>query len=174
MRTPIIKTDRFILRPWRSTDAASLARHINHPKIALYTISIPYPYSLQEARSWLRRRTNKQQNASISLYWAIEIDGQAVGGISLKDIIKGHKAELGYWLAAAYWGQGIMTEAAKEIKEFAFNNLKLKRLWAGCFDINPASRRVLEKLGFELEGVLRKAHKKNGRFVNDCILSIVK
>ncbi|MFA5754038.1 MAG: GNAT family protein [Patescibacteria group bacterium] len=175
MKAPIIKTKKFTLRPWCLDDAASLARHINHPKISLYTLSIPYPYTPKDARSWLSKLEKRQADPSGgSLYWAIEIDGQAVGGVSLRHIIARHKAEIGYWLGAAYWGQGIMSEVVKNIKSFAFKTLKLKRLWAGCFTINPASRRVLEKNGFELEGVLRKEHKKQGKFVDDCILSVVK
>lgn len=175
MKTPIIKNKRFILRPWRKDDAVSLTRHISHPKIALYTLTIPYPYSLKDAREWLDKVERRERGAdSDSIYWAIEIDGQAVGGVSLRHIAAGHKAEIGYWLGEAYWGQGIMSDVVKEMKKFSFKVLKLKRLWAGCFTINPASRRVLEKNGFELEGVLRKAYKKNGRFVDDCILSIIK
>jgi len=175
MKALVIKNKKFILRPWRLSDAQSLAKHINHPTIALFTISIPYPYTLKNAKDWLNKiERRKDTTDNNSLYWAIEIDGQAVGGVSLRHLEMGHKAELGYWLGAAYWGQGIMTEVVKAVKGFAFKKLKLKRLWAGCFNINPASRRVLEKNGFELEGVLRKAYKKNGRYVDDLQLAIIK
>jgi len=175
MKSPVIKTKRFVLRPWKQTDTQSLVKHVNHPKIALYTLSIPYPYTTKDARAWLRRMNSKRHLVDpTALYWAIEIDGQAVGGISLHRITAGHKAELGYWLGAAYWGQGIMSAAVKIVKDFGFKTFKLKRLWAGCFTINPASRRVLEKNGFKLEGVLHKEHQKNGRFVDDGIFAIIK
>ncbi len=175
MQPPIIKTKQFILRPFYLKDAVSLVEHLNDKSIARYTLSIPYPYHLKDARAWLAKVEKRKKSKKIEvLNWAIEIQGEAVGGISLEKIYINHKAELGCWLSKKYRGQGIMTQAAKLIVSYGFKKLKLKRIWAGCFTTNPASQKVLLKNGFKLEGILRKEHIKNNRFTDDCIFAKVK
>ncbi len=161
----VIKSKKFILRPFRSTDAESLAKNINNKKIYRYTSCIPYPYTLKDARDYLKRiKTQTQKVTKLSL--AIVIDNEVVGGVALDKIIKKHKAEIGYWLAEKYWGKGIITQAVKLLVSYAFKKLDLKRVYAFVYYSNKASARVLEKAGFKNEGFLRKHGKKDGKLMD--------
>lgn len=98
--------------------------------------------------------------------WAIRrTDGFLIGGIGYHDfeLGKSHRAEIGYWLAKPYWGQGIMTEAVKKVAALAFEELGLVRITANVFHFNMGSAPVLKKAGFQLEGLLRKHYKKDGK-----------
>jgi len=167
----VIKSKKFILRPFKKDDAVSLTRNINNKKIYRNTLSIPYPYVLNDARKWLKKcresKSDKEKN------WVIDIKGEVVGGVGLRDV-DGHKAEIGYWLAEAYWGRGITTEAVKLVVKYCFNRLKLRRLYAYVFPRNQASLRVLFKAGFKKEGLLKKNVVKNGKFFNDVLLAKVR
>jgi len=175
MKPPVFKTKQFRLRPFYLKDAESLVKHINDKSIARYTLTIPYPYYLKDAYYWLKKVEKRKKSKKLEvLNWAIEIDSEAVGGISLEKIYVNHKAEVGYWLSKKYRGQGIMSEAVKQVVDYGFKELNLKRIWAGCFTNNPASQKVLKKNGFKLEGILRKEHIKNSRFTNDCIFAKIK
>jgi len=102
---------------------------------------------------------------------AIDVNGHAVGGIGL--ILNGDvyikSAEIGYWIGEEYWGQGITTEAVRLMTEYAFYYFDLLRLYAEVFENNKASMRVLEKNGYYLEGVRRKAVFKNEVLMDDYI-----
>ena len=98
--------------------------------------------------------------------WAIrEPGGVLVGGIGYHNLELGrsHRAELGYWLAKPYWGQGIMTGAVKRVTDLAFSEFDLVRVTAHVFAFNGGSARVLEKAGFQFEGLLRSHYKKDGK-----------
>jgi len=86
----------------------------------------------------------------------------------------GHRAEIGYWLAKPFWGQGIMSAVVGAICDFAFGDWKLVRITAHVFTSNEASSRVLEKNGFEYEGLLRKHHQKDGKFIDSKLYALVK
>lgn len=170
----VIKTKRFILRPYRSGDAADVAKNINNPKIAKGLATVPYPYSLNEAKKWLRKVVAANRKKSGKIIRAIVIDGEVVGSLG-GDIHKdGHKMTFGYWLAERYWGQGIATEAVKAFTDYYFKKNKLKRVEAEVFLFNKASIRVLEKNGFQKEGTLRKNRKKGNRIVDTHIFAKIK
>ena len=92
----------------------------------------------------------------------------------MRGIVLGHKARFGYWLAKEHWGQGIMTEAVALVSQYASKKLRLRRLDAEVIVGNLASRRVLEKNGFKLEGLMRKQARKNGRLLDAWLLARVK
>ncbi len=171
---PILRSQKFILRPFRKGDENSLIEHINNKKIARNTLEIPYPYGQKDARFWidhnlkLARRKNRDE-----INFAVDIGGKVVGGIGLNKI-DGHKAEIGCWLGEKYWSRGIMTEAIKMVTRYAFDQLKLKRVYACVFPFNKASRRVMEKAGYKYEGRLRKHVLKNGRAMDDLLFAKVK
>lgn len=175
MKPAIIKTKRFTLRPYRSSDALSLRRSINDLAITRNTLHIPYPYTLKDARDWIRScQQDIQKKQPLKIAWAIDIGGEIAGGIGLHFVRSDHKAEIGYWLGKKYWGGGIMTKATKYIIAFGFKKLRLKRLYAFTFSWNRASSRVLEKNGFKQEGFLRKNVKKGSRYVDTYIWAIVR
>ena len=94
----VIKTKKFILRPPRMSDAASLVKHLNDIKVSRNMSSVPHPYGLNDAKKWLKKYIKNTKKEALSLM--IEIEKEAVGGITLGKIKQGHKAELGYWLGA--------------------------------------------------------------------------
>ena len=168
----IIKTKNFILRPFKMSDAEDIAKNINDKIISRNTATIPYPYTLKDAKWWLNKRAKRSREKHVN--FAIVIDGEVGGSVGLNDIEKGYKAEVGYWLARKHWGKGIMPEAVKVIVDFGFKKLKLKRIWAGVYSFNPPSKRVLEKNGFKLEGTLIKDVKKGNKLFDKYILAKVK
>ena len=156
----IIKAKHYILRPFRKGDEKSLVKNINDKEIAHNTTTIPYPYTMNDARWWINRTLKKE---STSLRFAIDIDGDVVGCVGLEHLVSRHKAEIGYWLGREYWGRGIMTDAVKKLTAYGFKKLKLKRIYAKFFPFNKASARVLEKAGYKYEGLLRKDTLKKGK-----------
>jgi len=108
--------------------------------------------------------------------FAIEVNGIPCGSIGLmvQPDIHRKNAEMGYWLAEPYWGQGIMTEAVRQMIEFGFYNLDINRIFARPFSINIASQRVLEKAGMKLDGRFEKTLFKNGQYLDELIYAIRK
>ena len=161
MEVPTLHCRNFILRPWCQEDAEALVRHANNPRIAgNLRDAFPHPYSLTDARSWLKAVSTDPS----SVVLALEIDGEAAGGIGLTPMSDVYRlnGEVGYWLSEKHWGKGIMTEAVAALVEHAFTKTGLMRLFAGVFENNPSSMRVLEKNGFVRESVHKRAVIKEG------------
>jgi ribosomal-protein-alanine N-acetyltransferase len=169
-----IKTKKFILRPFALSDAKDIAKNINNPKIARNMSTVPHPYTLAEAKKWLRKTVAENKKNHNKINWAILIDGEVVGSIGGEIHKQGHKLSFGYWLAEKHWRQGIITEAIKEFTNYLFNKRKLKRIEAQVFPFNKGSMRVLEKNGFKLEGILKKNHNKDGKLLDTYIFAKVK
>jgi len=153
-----------LLRPWRPDDLDSLVANASHADVSGgLRDRFPYPYTGDDGRAWLARAVDESDRA-----WAIEIDGAAVGGVSLHpgtDVHR-HSAELGYWLGHSHWGHGIMTAIVRAFADRAMSTFRLYRLYAAVYENNPASMRVLEKAGFEREGVQKSAVVKRGRLLD--------
>ncbi|MAF43576.1 MAG: GNAT family N-acetyltransferase [Parcubacteria group bacterium] len=164
----------FILRPYKRGDEASLRKNINNKKIYRNTLRIPYPYTKKDAHFWVscNLKFNKEKKKS-EINFVIDIEDELVGSIGFSKI-KGHKAEIGYWLAEKYWGQGIMAEAVKLATKIGFKKLKLKRIYATVFSSNKASMHVLENNGYKFEGIMKKHYKKNNRFMDVHLYAKVK
>jgi len=149
-----------ILRPHRKTDAPALVLRLNDEAVSRYT-TIPYPYSLEDALDYLKLTAARRRKKLIVNYdFALELKSpQAlIGGLGLMGLDRQNRnAELGYWLAQEFWGRGLMQEAIKLALEFSFGALGLVRVYARVAAPNLASRRCIERAGFELEGVSRKA-----------------
>lgn len=165
----------FILRDWKSNDKESLAQQANNKKIAENLRDVfPYPYTLNDAENYITMCINNGDTKAYTK--AIVIDGKAVGsiGVFVKDDVYCKSGELGYWLGEFYWGKGIMTEAIKQICEEAFLKYELVRIYAEPFIYNMGSKRVLDKAGFTLEGILKKSIYKNGIISDSCIYGLVR
>ena len=165
----------FILRPWRREDAADVAKYANNEKIARNLRDVfPHPYALADAQGFLDICI--AGDPETSLFRAIEIDGRAAGSIALcrgSDVYQ-KTAELGYWLAEDYWGQEIMTRAVQQICEEGAERWEdLLRIYAEPFAHNAASRRVLEKAGFTMEGVLRRSVFKRNEVHDSCMYALL-
>ena len=169
-----IKTEKFILRPYKKRDEVSLRRSINDRVIARNTLRIPYPYTSKDAKEWIRKNLkNYKKKKPTEIHFVIDINGDVIGGIGFTEI-ESHQAEISYWLAPKYWGKGIMTLAIKKVTNFGFEKLKLKRIYACVFPFNKASMRVLGKNGYKLEGILRKEVKKGKKLIDDYLFAKVK
>jgi ribosomal-protein-alanine N-acetyltransferase len=173
--TTIFRSKKFVLRHVRSSDAQSIVEHINNRKIFRNTLHIPYPYAVTDARAWLRRTLSmyrKQRPVNFNL--AIVVNDIMIGSVGLNHIEYGHKAEIGYWLAEPYWGQGIMSEAVGTITAYGFKHFKLKRIYAYVFLYNRPSHQVLKKNGFQVEGILQKNIKKGSLLLDEYVLALIK
>lgn len=160
-----IDVGEYHLRSFRQSDREALVRCANNPRISSQlTDRFPYPYREDDADLWLEHVLDQDPEAIL----AIAGESGLIGciGLELKDDVYRNSAELGYWLAEPYWGQGIATRSVQAIVRYAFEELGLKRIYAGVFETNPASARVLEKAGFKLEGRLRKHVTKGGRMLD--------
>ena len=163
----------FKLRPWNPGDIDSLVEQANNFKIARFLTDVfPHPYTRENARTFIEMATSDEP---IHIF-AIEINGKAVGAIGLHpqtDIMK-KNAELGYWLGEAYWGNGIITEAVKQVVKFGFETYEIVRIYARPYGTNTASQKVLEKAGFVLEARIEKNIFKNGELLDELIYGIRK
>lgn len=161
----LIELERSTLRPWRDGDQAALVRHANNRAIwRNLRDRFPHPYTREDADQWLA----VVQKLPSGTQFAIEVDGEAAGGIGLelKEDVFRKTASLGYWLGEAHWNSGIMTEAVRAVTRHGFEQFALRRIQAGVFEWNPASARVLEKAGYQLEGRLRQSVIKDGEIID--------
>jgi [ribosomal protein S5]-alanine N-acetyltransferase len=154
------------LRRWKHGDEAALVKYANNYNVwRNVRDSFPHPYTWEAAQEWVRIC----QQEEMATVFAIEIDNEAVGAVGIipqRDIYR-KNAEIGYWLGEPFWGQGIMPAAVKEMCHYAFQNFDLQRLYAGVFEYNTASMRVLEKAGFERSAILKKWLFKEGKYWDD-------
>ena len=156
------------LRKWNEADLDTLVKYATNHNIAKWlTNGFPHPYTEEDGKAYLSTVTNDNPTK----VFAIEVNGEAVGSIGIypQSDIHEKNAEMGYWLAEAYWGQGIMVKAIKEIVEYGFQTFDIVRIFARPFSTNLQSQRVLEKAGFTLEARLKKALFKNGEFLDELI-----
>jgi ribosomal-protein-alanine N-acetyltransferase len=162
------------LRRWRRADQSALIRQANNSKIWRNVRDIfPHPYTPAAAESFLS--AVMEQNGPESVY-AIEVGWEAVGGIGIHPRAheERHTAEIGYWLGEPFWGRGIATAAVRCLSQQALNQMDLYRLFANVFASNPASMRVLEKAGFQREGVLRRAVVKDDVLMDAVIYGLTR
>ncbi len=155
-------------------DRPALVKLLNDREIYDQTLRIPHPYSDEDAEKFLSivDRTTCQYGQPVH-FGVRQTDRQLLGGCGFEHLAPGHCAELGYWLARPYWGRGIMTQVVDALCRFAVSEWKLVRITAQVFDTNTASIRVLEKNGFQQEGHLRKAYRKDGRFIDARLYALV-
>lgn len=159
------------LRPWAAADLDSLVKYADNFNIARNMSDIfPHPYTYEIGKAFLEM-VNQIKPPNIL---AIEVAGEAVGGIGIHpqhDIYR-KNAEMGYWLAEPYWGQGIITEAIKQMVDYGFSNWDITRIFARPFGYNIGSQRALEKAGFVLEAKLEKTFYKNGKYQDELIYAV--
>ena len=145
---PVLETKRLALRAPRLEDAKTVAALANDRRIAENTARIPHPYRMTDAEGFISA-ANKAVGDAVFLITLQ--DGSIAGACSI--MCEDDTPELGYWLGAPYWGKGYATEALHAVVDYAFTDLGHEALQAGARVTNPASRRVLEKCGFQWTGV---------------------
>lgn len=174
----LVVNEDFYLTGFFDKDVSDLVKHLSEKQIYDNTLAIPYPYMESDARWWIDFNIEKvKSQKNIITNWAIRRtdNDELVGGIGFMNLNPGtaHQAEFGYWLAKPYWGKGLMTESTKVVLDCAFHQLDLIRVTANVFDFNLASSRVLEKSGFQFEGVLRCNYKKDGKVFDGKLYSCI-
>ncbi|VEP14297.1 Acetyltransferase, ribosomal protein N-acetylase [Hyella patelloides LEGE 07179] len=172
---PTLKTQRLILRPLSPNDAVSIQNLASDRQIADTTISIPHPYPDGEAERYISKQIAEQKTGH-AVTFAIELKAESklIGISELREIETEHcVAELSYWLAVTAWGKGYMSEALKPVLNFGFESLSLNKIYAYHMARNPASGKVLQKNGFQPEGLLRQRVRKWGKFEDVRLLSLL-
>jgi [ribosomal protein S5]-alanine N-acetyltransferase len=156
------------LREWRYDDSKALAEIANSKKIwDNVRDSLPHPYTETDAREWLEKVKDRESLTS----FCVEVDGNVAGSIGVvpREDVYRKTIEIGYFIGEKFWGQGVGTEAVKQMLDFIKVNFDVVRVFAEVFEYNKASMRVLEKNGFYLETIRRKGAFKNGTFIDDFV-----
>lgn len=164
---------KYELRELKLKDALLLTKAADNKNVSKFLrAKFPYPYTLKDAQEYINYSINNKNE----LILGIAIDESICGCISAvfrNDVYK-KSCELGYWLAEEYWGKGIMTMVAKKFCNFIFENYDIVRIDAEIFADNICSKRVLEKIGFEFEGLHKKKVYKDGRFMDAATYALIK
>ncbi len=162
---PIIVTKRLVLRPFSLADAKEVQRLAGNPKIAATTATIPHPYLDGMAEDWISKHADWFAKGD-SVNWAIEhkTEKKLVGCVSIMINKANRRAEIGYWVAEEYWNKGYCTEAAIEAIRYGFQRMNLNKITARHVKGNPASGKVMLKMGMEQEGLLKQDSFRNGNY----------
>lgn len=171
---PQLQTERLLLRGFDRADASRVQVLAGHFAIADTTLSIPHPYPPGAAAEWIAtHRPRFKEGKLLTLAIVLRRANLLLGSISLAICAEDRRAELGYWVGRDYWGQGIATEAARSIVHHGFAEMGLNRISAHYLERNPASGRVMEKLGMTREGLLREHHYRRDKPENVIICGIL-
>jgi RimJ/RimL family protein N-acetyltransferase len=161
----VLRTERLVLRAPCQADARAIAQLINDRRIAENTSRIPHPYGLADAHAFLAHVNLDPSERAFLITLA---EGTIVGGCGLQ-VSGGGGLEPGYWIGVPFWGRGYASEAARALVDHAFTDLDCERLTCRARVSNPASRRVLEKCGFEWTSVaLLRIHALSASVPVDC------
>jgi len=163
MEAPTLTSERLVLRPFTADDAAAVHAHLGDYEVAATTASIPHPYPPGGAETWIASHAPRCAAGEAVVLAITRRDSSVlVGSIEIR-LVPGHRrAELGYWVGRAHWGHGYATEAADVLLRWGFATLGLHRVHAAHLSRNPASGRVLHKIGMRHEGRLRRHFLKWG------------
>ncbi|HVH89185.1 MAG TPA: GNAT family protein [Terriglobales bacterium] len=163
----VLKTERLLLRPLRQEDIPQLLPLIGAREVAATTLRIPHPYTLEDAIAFLKHSQNVWEKGEGARFGIFLRDGERLcGGIGLVENREHRHAELGYWIGVPFWGNGYCTEAVREILKYGFDHLQLHRIHSGHFSTNPASGRILLKVGMKHEGTTRQHVCKWGEYLD--------
>jgi RimJ/RimL family protein N-acetyltransferase len=166
MSLPTLGAGRLLLRAFTPADAPRVRELAGAREVASTTLNVPHPYEDGMAEAWIRGHAAAwEERKRMSLAVTTEPDG-VVGAVGLSVVPEHGHGEIGYWIGVPYWGRGYATGAAGAVLGYAFGELGLHRVVARHFARNPASGRVLRKLGMTHEGTLREHFRKWGRFEN--------
>jgi len=162
---PTLRTPRLVLRPFRPDDAPAVQRLAGERDVAASTLTVPHPYPDGAAGEWIATHvTAWAEQRVLTLAVTTSGDDALVGAVGLALAMADRRAELGYWIGIPWWNLGYATEASRAMIDFGFTSLGLHRIMARHMARNPASGRVMQKLGMQREGVLREHILKWGVF----------
>jgi len=170
---PRIETERLLLRPFAPADAPVVQELAGDYDIAANVRMIPHPYPDHMADDWIDSHQDKLEHGEIHLAITLRDDGTLIGAIGLIVNRDDENAEMGYWIGKPYWNKGYCTEAARALVKYGFEKLKVQRIHSFYMTKNPASGRVMQKLGMKHEGTMRRCIKKWDVFEDVNIYSIL-
>lgn len=168
-----IKLGEYKIRSYNTTDVQALIKYANNYNVSKWLKNtFPHPYTEDDAIVWLANCAAQNPETN----FAIASNDELIGGIGLKlsDDVFIYNAEIGYWLGEPFWGKNITTEAVIKMTKYAFNYFDTNRLFAGVFEGNSASVRVLQKCRYKLEGIMQKAVYKENKFLDQYIFALLK
>ncbi len=171
---PSLQTDRLRLRPFVADDAQTVATMAGTREIAAATTSIPHPYSLTAAKTWIASLPHLHRSG-LAVHFAVSLieSKELIGCFALKNINRTHAhAELECWIGGDWQGQGFATEAGTKVLAFGFSQLELHRIYSYHMDQEVKASQLLTKLGLQREGTMREAIFKWGKY-HDLALSAV-
>lgn len=175
MEQPKLETASLVLRPFAPSDAPAVRQLAGAPEVARTTLNVPHPYPAGVAEDWIGRHPEYFATRQAVVYAVTQRAGGALcGSISLGLARQHDRAEMGYWFGVDFWGRGYATEAARALCDFGFRQLGLNRIYAQHFAANPASGRVMQKIGMAYEGTLRQHHRKNGEYVDSLCYAVLR
>ena len=166
--------DGFYLSPIVRADKDAYLEHFADPEIARNLLAIPFPYTEADADWWLDH-CEQSVGCPVTNFALRAPSGYLIGAIGVVGALSpnAHSAEFGYWLAQSYRGHGLMPRVIRTFSDYAFQQLRIHRLFATPFSSNLASHRALEKAGFQREGLLRHHHLKQGIYLDAIIYGCI-
>ncbi len=163
-----IQTERLLLRPPTLNDVAAIHAFCDSPEMAWCMVGIPAPYPIEYAEKWVRDcAIGLDEETKYAFVICLAESGEVIGDTMLKRDQRDNRAELGYAMGKQYRGNGYAFEATSALVRFGFESMLVNKIFAGCWTTNTASVKLLEKLGFTREGVLRKHDLKWGQYHDD-------
>lgn len=172
---PVLETERLVLRPYSPADARRVQEMCGDWAVVSTTINLPHPYPDGAAEQWISTHADSfRQGTEVTLAITLKPEGLVAGSMSLA-VNKNHRrGELGYMVAKEHWNHGYCTEAARALMSFGFKVIDLNRIQATHLTRNPASGRVMQKLGMSREGLLRQHVLNRGAFEDLVMYSILR
>lgn len=173
---PTFETERLILRPFQLSDAKTVQRLAGNKEITSRTGMIPYPYPDGLAESWIQGHAEAfARGTSVICAITAKQSGEIIGCMALEGISKTHqKGEVAYWIAVDHWNKGYCSEAGHAVVKYAFEQLQLNKITSRHKATNPASGKVMQKLGMKYEGTLRQEMFKDGEFHDLVVYGLLK
>jgi ribosomal-protein-alanine N-acetyltransferase len=161
---PVIETERLRLRPFTLDDAPEVQRLAGEWEVASPTLEMPHPYEDGMAEQWISTHNEMVQKGDYVFAITKRKGGVLIGAIAIWAKEQYEHAEMGYWIGLPFWNHGYCTEAAQSVLRFGFELVGLNRIYACPFNRNPASGRVLEKIGMKHEGYQKQHVKRWDKF----------
>jgi RimJ/RimL family protein N-acetyltransferase len=173
---PTLNTERLLLRPFVLADAKEVQRLAGDKAIADTTANIPYPYLNGMAEQWIATHQERFEAGELVNFAIVQRETNVlIGAISLMNLSTHHeRGELGYWIGQPNWNKGYCTEAARAVLAYGFSVLELNRIHGRFIKRNPASGRVMKKIGMIPEGCLHAHDKKWGQFEDIVLYGVLK
>jgi ribosomal-protein-alanine N-acetyltransferase len=163
---PVLTTERLLMRKFQPEDIQSVYKALSHPEVIRhYGVSYESLEATQEQMDWFAKIEKEEKG----FWWAVcnRHDQAFFGAVGFNNRSKEHrKTEMGYWLLPEYWGSGIIGEAGRAACDYAFREMSVHRIEAVVETENSNSKKIMARLGFELEGVMRDCEIKDGKFIS--------